>query len=213
MNSPLQPFLDRCFSRHFTHYRPEWIALALEIVEEERELIAADLHVMYPPSETPESLGERLAEVAEFDTTFLGTLLHRIQNGIFRKDPLHPSLPFFAQLMKARTGMEISCSTEIGPRFVVVHGFGIFIGPRHRIGSDFTIYQGAAIGERVSSPSEQRIVIGDHCILFAGAMLSGELTVGDHVTIGTHSILTQDAEAGATYAGTPAIRIKGGELS
>jgi serine O-acetyltransferase len=137
-------------------------------------------------------------------------LLYRIEHGIFRRDPAHPSLPYFAQVMKARTGMEIYYSTQIGPRFVVMHGFGIVLGPRNRIGSDFTIYQGVTLGQRRFNRPEERIVIGDHCTLFAGAKVIGAVTLGDYVNVGANAVLLGDADSHATYAGIPATKVKGG---
>lgn len=207
MNSPLRPFFELCFAGQFTRYQPEWITLGLEMIEEHRELIASDLDRRYPAASPETSLAERLAQAIELDTALLGGLLYRIEHGIFRRDPLHPSLPYFAQIMKGRTGMEIYFSTEIGPRFKVMHGFGIVIGPHNRIGSDFTIYQGVTLGQRRFNRPDERIVAGDHCTLFAGAKVIGAITVGDRVRVAANAVLLSDAEPHATYAGIPAVKV------
>jgi serine acetyltransferase len=208
MPSALRPFFDLCFSTQFTHYRREWVSLALDIVQKRQELIASDLHAKYPAAGWEEPLDESLAKVVELDTAMLGTLLYRVQREIFCEDPLHPSLPYFAQLIKARTGMVLSCRTEIGPRFAIMHGFGTHIGPYHRIGKCLTIYQGATLGHQSTSLGEERIVVGDHCILFAGAKVSGGVTIGNHVTIAANAVLSSDAEDQSTYVGSPARKVQ-----
>ena len=207
MSSPLRPFFEHCFATQFTRYQTEWITLGLEIIEEHQEVIASDFTWKYPASNATERLDERLARIVEVDAAVLGVLLYRIEHGIFRRDPAHPSLPYFAQVMKARTGMEIYFSTEIGPRFIVMHGFGVVIGPRNRIGSNFTVYQGVTLGQRRFYQSCERILIGDHCTLFAGAMVIGALTLGDHVQVAANAVLLVDAESRSTYAGIPAAKI------
>ncbi len=207
MKSALQPYFELCFSTHFTHYRPEWIAFALETVAQNRELIASDLEAKYPLTGLKDGIEERLAKTIEFDSPLLGTLLYRIRCGIFLRDPLHPALPYLAQLMTARAGMEISSRTEIGPGLVVMHGFGVCVGPHHRVGRNFTIYQGVTLEQRLSSPMDDGIVVGDDCIFFSGAKVIGDVTIGNGVTLAANAVLLTGAESHSTYAGVPAVKV------
>lgn len=208
VTSPLRPWFAKSFETLFTRHDAGWIALALEMVGEQRELIASDFAVKFPDAGVGAHFDEALAEKIETDSSILAPLLYRIAHGIYRRDPQHPSLPYFAQVMRLRTGMEIYYSTVIGPRFLVMHGVGTVLGPRSRIGSDFMIYQGATLGQRRFYQPQERMVIGDHCTVFAGAKLIGNLRIGDHVNVGANAVLLTDAESNSTYAGIPAVKVR-----
>ena len=111
--------------------------------------------------------------------------------------------------MKIRTGAELYYSTAIGPGFLVQHGVGIVLGPRNRIGKNFTIHQGVTLGQRqLHSPGES-ITIGDDCTVFAGAKVLGTVRLGDGVRLGANAVLLTDAEPHCTYAGIPAVKVSG----
>ena len=207
MTSPLRPFFVKSFDTLFTRHSLEWIDLALDAANEQRALIASDLAKKYRALSAEGIDDEILAGYVETDAAFLGTMLYRIEHAIFRRDPAHPALAFLAQLMRVRTGMEIYYSSEIGPRFMVMHGTGIVLGPRNRIGSDFTIYQGVTLGQRHQYSSHERMEIGDRCTIFAGAKLLGSMKLGDDVRVAANAVLLTDAETNATYAGVPAVKI------
>ena len=65
---------------------------------------------------------------------------YRIANSLFRDSSDHECLPYLAALMKIITGAEVYYSTTIGPRFMVMHGAGVIVGPRNEIGSSFMIF-------------------------------------------------------------------------
>jgi serine O-acetyltransferase len=109
--------------------------------------------------------------------------------------------------MKVKTGMEIYYSTEIGPRLIIMHGVGVVIGPRNRIGSDFIVYHNVTLGQRHVSSSHQTMVIGDHCTILAGAKILGSVKLGDHVTVGANAVLLTDAVSNSTYVGVPAVKV------
>lgn len=207
MKSPFHPYFELCFRTAFTKFEPAWIDLAVASIEEERELIASDFELK-KPSVAAADFSSQLAATMEVDTTVFGALLYRIESGIFRRTPLHPALPYLAQIMKLRTGMEIYYSAVIGPRFRIMHGTGLVLGPRHRIGSDFTVYQGVTLGQRQPSSPQEFITVGDHCTIFTGAKMLGTICMGDDVRLAANAVLLADADAHSTYAGIPARKVK-----
>lgn len=209
MTSPFHPYLEKCCAELFTRTAPEWIDLAVEMIDAERELIASDFAVKAPAANVGLRFDEPLAAAIECDAALFGTLLYRIEHGLFRRDPAHPALPYLAQIMRARTGMELYYSTEIGPRFRVIHGMGVVLGPRNRIGSDFTIYQGVTLGQRRQNSPHETMVIGDRCTIFSGAKVLGAVRLGDGVRVGANAVLLTDAEPHSTYAGSPAVKVSG----
>jgi serine acetyltransferase len=106
-----------------------------------------------------------------------------------------------------RTGMEIYYSAEIGPRLRVMHGTGLVLGPRHKIGCDFAIYQGVTLGQRRYFCPDEFLTIGDRCTFFAGSAALGLLKIGDDVKFAANAVLLSDADSNSTYAGIPAVKV------
>lgn len=203
-------FLHKWFAHYFTESSPEWIEEALAGFGAGHDLFFSDLGVIYPDAAATKELNRGVFDIIETDTTMEAVFLYRLARSIFLRDPRHASLRHFAYLAKARTGTEIYYSTEIGPRFRVEHGIGLVIGPRNRIGSDFMVHQGVTLGQRRTFSPHENMTIGDHCQVFAGAKILGTVRIGDHVKIAANAVLLTDAESHSTYAGIPAVKVRGG---
>ena len=52
--------------------------------------------------------------------------------------------------------------------------------------------------------------IGQHCIIGAGAVVLGEVSIGDNVRIGANAVVLKDVPANSTVVGVPAQIIKVG---
>jgi serine O-acetyltransferase len=200
-------FLQKWFAHYFTSYSPEWIDEAFAGFGSGQELFFSDLGRIHADIATSRTLGREVFDIIETDTTIESVFLYRLAHSVFLRDPQHASLRRFAYLMKAKTGTEIYYSTEIGPRFRVEHGIGLVIGPRNHIGSDFTIHQGVTLGQRRLFSPHEKMQIGNHCVVFAGAKILGAVKIGDHVKIAANAVLLTDAESHSTYAGVPAMKI------
>ncbi|MEO8825975.1 MAG: hypothetical protein ABI443_09035 [Chthoniobacterales bacterium] len=186
---------------------PLWIEAAAQALVSQSALIQSDAVLRYPAMNTGSAFISELSHAVETDAALLAGVLYRIEHGIFLCDVNHVALPVFAHLMRFRTGMEIYYSTSIGPRFRIMHGQGVVIGPRNRIGSDFTIYQGVTLGQRRQFSSEETMTIGDRCQIFAGAKVIGCLQITDDVRIGANAVLLDNALTSGTYVGIPAKKI------
>jgi serine O-acetyltransferase len=208
LKNAIHNFLAKGFDHLFTVYSPEWVNLAVEMAGEAQELILSDISVKHVQFASAENQDAAVARLLDTDAAVVAAMLYRISHALFRREPKHEALPYLAQFMRVRTSMEIYYSTEIGPRFKVMHGMGVVIGPRNRIGSDFAIYQGVTLGQRRFNCGDERIVIGNNCTLFAGAKVIGAITIGDHVNLAANAVLLGDAEANSTYAGVPAKKVK-----
>lgn len=204
----MEEFFKRNLELLYGRCESSWMGAIVASMESERELILSDVTLGRPNLDTGSRFARELLGIVEIDAAQLGVLLYRIERGIFLREPGHPVLPFLAQLMRFRTGMEIYYSSEIGPRFWVVHGIGIVIGPRHRIGSDFMIYQGVTLGQKHIYSSEEHLTIGDGCIFFANASALGALTLGNNVKVAAGAVLLSDAVNDSTYAGVPARKVR-----
>lgn len=95
----------------------------------------------------------------------------------------------------------------IGPDAVIKgipslpHGLqGIFISRYATIGEDCWIYQNVTIGE----VNKKAPVIGDHCLIGAGAVIVGGVKIGNHVKIGAGAVVSTDVPDGCTVVSQPA---------
>ena len=121
----------------------------------------------------------------------------------------HPVLvSCIRRLAFALTGAEINVSSKIGPRLRLAHTMGTVIGAGVVVGAEGTIYQGVTLGAaRMGAglaETESYPVIGDRVTIYAGAMVLGNLRVGDDAVIGANAVVLRDVPAGHRAVGVPA---------
>ena len=102
----------------------------------------------------------------------------------------------------------------VGPGAVILgepvlpHGLhGVYISRYATIGAGCRIYQNVTIGE----VNRRAPVVGEGCLIGAGAVLVGDICVGDGVKIGAGAVVVRDIPAGCTVVAQPPRILKGGE--
>lgn len=94
---------------------------------------------------------------------------------------------------------------QIGEGLVVYHGHGTVIAA-HRIGKNFSVYQGVTIGrnpkpgQAVNNPT-----IGDNVSVYANAVVAGGITIGDNAVIGAGAVVMKDVPANCVAMGNPCV--------
>ena len=99
---------------------------------------------------------------------------------------------------------EIYYSANIGQGLKINHGIGTVIGARCVIGNDCIIHQNVTFGDKHSG----RPILGDNCIVYAGAMIIGNITIGNNCIIGANSVVMDSFPDESVIAGCPARKIK-----
>lgn len=84
------------------------------------------------------------------------------------------------------------------------HPVGIVIGKGAVIGKNCVIYQNVTIGQEHNALPK----IGDNVQIYAGAILIGDITIGNNVMIGAGSVVTKSIPDNAVVVGNPAKIIK-----
>ena len=84
------------------------------------------------------------------------------------------------------------------------HPIGIVIGKQVEIGKNCVIYQNVTIGQEHNALPK----IGDNVCICAGAILLGDITIGNNVIIGAGSVVTKSIPDNAVVVGNPAKIIK-----
>lgn len=75
---------------------------------------------------------------------------------------------------------------SIGEKLYIHHGYSSIIGAKS-IGKNCMIYQGVTVGSINGAPR-----IGDHVTVFSGAIVIGNITIGNHVNIGANATVHKD---------------------
>lgn len=85
----------------------------------------------------------------------------------------------------------------------VVHGGSVYLNCKI-IGKNFTVYPSVMLG-----PSKKGIPsVGNNVIIYTGAVISGDVYIGDNCIIAANSVVLSDCEALWMYAGIPAKKNK-----
>ncbi|MCF6794986.1 serine acetyltransferase [Bacillus sp. ET1] len=114
-------------------------------------------------------------------------------------------------LLKPMESLEIG--GKIGKGLVIYHGNGAVIQP-HVIGENCSIWQQVTIGRRPKDNFEiDKPIIGNNVCIYAGAIVLGNITIGNNAEIGAGSVCIKDVPDNAIVVGNPArvVRIKGDE--
>lgn len=96
-------------------------------------------------------------------------------------------------------------TASIGIHFRADHVVGIVIGQGTVIGDYCKIYQNVTIGQKAG----RFPVIGNHVTIYPGAVIIGDVKIGDYAVIGANAVVTKDVPEGAIAVGVPAHGIIG----
>lgn len=145
---------------------------------------------------TPLSWWSRL-ELLATEPAFRTLYFYRLR----RAGPLGAILGGVAALLyPGERTLHILCS-DIGPGLIIQHGFATVIAAR-KIGANCWINQQVTIGFKGSSgPSP---VLGNDVSVYAGAIILGDLTIGDGAHIGANAVVLHDVPPRHTAVGVPA---------
>lgn len=100
--------------------------------------------------------------------------------------------------------MEIYYSADIGKGLKINHGIGTIIGARCKIGENCLIHQNCTIGDKNGG----RPTIGNNVTIYAGAIILGNITIGDNSIIGANSTVFYSCPPNSILVGSPAKKVK-----
>ncbi|RZK06767.1 MAG: serine acetyltransferase [Flavobacterium sp.] len=116
---------------------------------------------------------------------------------------------FFKWLLQEDRSLRIPVRMTIGKYARFVHNQSTFLNAKS-IGDYFVCYHNVTIGT-ASLDSDNKPEIGHNVTIFTGAVVVGEITIGDNVKIGANSVIVKNVPANCTVIGSPAriIRLNG----
>lgn len=84
------------------------------------------------------------------------------------------------------------------------HPVGVVISPNAQFGKNCMLHQNVTIGEK----NGKAPVLGDNIVVFANAVVIGDIHIGNNAVIGAGSVVLKDVPANEIWAGNPARFIK-----
>ena len=139
---------------------------------------------------------------------------HRIANLSKNKGRFLYIIPWLIlRRLRFKFGFDIPARTIIGKGFYIGHFGGIVISPQAIIGNNCNISQGITIGFSSRGKNKGYPVIKNSVYIGPGAVIIGNISIGNNVAIGANSVVTKDVPDNAVVAGIPAriINYKGSE--
>jgi serine O-acetyltransferase len=177
-----------------------------------KKFIAADV---YRVSEKA-SLGAVLSAAAG-KRTFRPVLTLRLcQWTRNRPRPVRMIARLLHRWSQAGAAMDLPYTLDAGPGLLLVHGWGLVVNWKAKIGSNVTLFNGVVIGQKDTITAAGRQtrypVIGNDVWIGAHAVIIG-VTIGDGAIIGPGSVVTKDVPAGCVVVGNPATILRRDAIS
>ncbi len=163
-----------------------------------RKSLKTDLEAAYKGDPAAKSY----LEVIRSYPGFHSATIHRVAHELYEAGE-----PEYARELsehsKTVTGIDVHPGVDVGEYLFIDHGTGVVIGETATLGEWVRIYQGVTLGAlhfEESEDDEKSLAkgykrhpdIGDNVVIGAGTKVLGPIEVGDHVSIGANSWVTED---------------------
>ena len=165
-----------------------------------REMLKEDVQAAYAGDPAAVSCDEVILSYPGLKAIAIQRLAHILYE---EKIPLIPRM--MTEYAHSATGIDIHPGARIGKGFFIDHGTGVVIGETAILGERVRIYQGVTLGA-VSFPKDacgalikgqkRHPTIGNNVIIYSGASVLGDITIGDNSVIGGNVWLTESLPAG-----------------
>ena len=143
-----------------------------------------------------------------FHQGFLMLFVHRFGN--WRMDvrlrllraPLTLLYRFLNKLTQLFFGMKLDYTVKVGRRVKLEHFGGMILGARE-IGNDVILRQNTTLGIRSVEDLNAKPTIGDFVDIGAGAVIVGNISVGENSVIGANSVVYMNVPPSSVVVGVP----------
>jgi serine O-acetyltransferase len=142
---------------------------------------------------------------------FWASCVYRVSRAILSKIRLRwLRLPARVLLLCAQkvieilTGISLPPECEIGDGLYIGHFGGLIVSGQARLGNHCNLSQGVTIGVAGRGDRRGCPVLGNRVYVGAGAILIGNIQIGDDAAIGAGAVVTKSVPPRAVVAGNPA---------
>jgi serine O-acetyltransferase len=102
-------------------------------------------------------------------------------------------------------GIELPYSASVGRRVIFEHQSGVVVHGATVIGDDCIIRQNCTFGVRRTDEPTKAPALGRGVDVGAGAVILGDVSIGDFARIGANAVVLCDVPPGAMAVGVPAL--------
>lgn len=113
-----------------------------------------------------------------------------------------PYLLLYKIFVEWLLGIEIPCTTAIGPGLRLYHGQALVVHQNAILGHSCTLRHSTTIGN--AHPDGGCPIIGNHVDVGANVCIIGPIRIGDNVRIGSGAVVVKDVPANSVVVGNPA---------
>lgn len=103
--------------------------------------------------------------------------------------------------------MDLPWQTQIGPGLCILHGWGLVVNPKARLGANVTLFHGVTIGQKDDIGPAGRVtrypVLGDGVWVGPNAVVIGDADIGDESIVAALSVVTKPVPRRSLVAGNP----------
>ena len=146
---------------------------------------------------------------------FKALTVYRLANFLFRQGiPYIPRI--MSELVHSQTGIDIHPGATIAPYCSIDHGTGLIVGETTVIGEHTNLFHNVTLGARSVTPDFRGVkrhpTIGSNVIIYPGATILGDISVGNNSVIGGNVFLLESCPANSKiYAKPPEMIFRSNE--
>jgi serine O-acetyltransferase len=133
---------------------------------------------------------------------------HAIQTHRFAHTLWRSGRRDFALYLQSRSSqvfqVDINPAAPIGKGIMLDHATGFVVGETATIGDNVSILQGVTLGGTGKADEDRHPKIGNGVLIGAGAIILGNIKVGDCARVGAGSVVVKDVPPHVTVVGVPA---------
>lgn len=184
----------------YVNYPSQIVTAVLDTLPEIRNRLQRDIEAAYKGDPAAKSYIEIIRAYPGFHAIMVQRVAHEIyKNGgeIYARE--------LTEAAKTESGIDIHPGAEIGDYFFIDHGTGVVIGETTTIGDWVRIYQDVTLGalhfehqeddeHALKKGYKRHPDIGSNVVIGAGSKILGAIEIGDHVSIGANSWVTEDIQ-------------------
>lgn len=134
---------------------------------------------------------------------FQAVQTHRFANALW-----HSGRRDFALYLQSRSSqvfqVDINPEARLGKGLMLDHGTGVVIGETAVVGDHVSIMQGVTLGGTGKADEDRHPKIGNGVLIGAGAIVLGNIVVGNCARVAAGSVVVKPVPPGVTVAGVPA---------
>jgi serine O-acetyltransferase len=128
---------------------------------------------------------------------------HRVAHYLWAQGQIASAL-YLQSVVSERFAVDIHPASKIGGGVFLDHATGFVAGETSSIGDDVSLLHGVTLGGVGNRTGDRHPKIAQGVTIGAGAMVLGNITVGEDAIVGAGSVVLKPVEVGETVVGAPA---------